>query len=361
MGHGIVSATALAISRAITFSNHCNQMQITTVPINYINSVVNAAVARGCDAEQILNHCGISPELLQQQKARVTATKFSELSDYISAQLQDESGGFMDRRTKPGTFAMMCYACIHCNTLGDFLERSTRFNYLVTDCVSLRLERNGETASYIVTPGEGMVDPDNFFTHILLSLAHRLSNWLINQCLALESVNFTHARPHYANEYNFLFGAPINFDQPENKLCFSSNYLDLPLKQNEQTLDEFLKLPGMQLMSVPDADNSFVAKVKDMIQHNISAQCPEFEDIASDLHTTSVTLRRRLRREGTSYQQIKDDVRRDTAVYNLSRGTMSIESVAESVGFSETTSFFRAFKRWTGVTPRAYIKREAAG
>ena len=265
------------------------------------------------------------------------------------------------RGYKPGTFAMMCYACIHCNTLGDFLERSTRFNYLVTDCVSLRLERNGKTASYIVTPGAGMVDPDNFFTHILLSLAHRLSNWLINQCLVLESVNFTHARPHYANEYNFLFGAPINFDQPENKLCFSSNYLDMPLKQNEQTLDEFLKLPAMQLMSIPDAGNSFVAKVKDMIQLSIAEQCPEFEDIASDLHTTSVTLRRRLRQEGTSYQQIKDDVRRDTAVYNLSRGTMSIESVAESVGFSETTSFFRAFKRWTGVTPRAYIKRETAG
>jgi AraC-like DNA-binding protein len=336
-------------------------MEITTVPINYINSVVNAAVLRGCDADKILNHCGIAPELLHQDKARVPATTFSKLSDTISAELRDESGGFMDQRTKPGTFAMMCYACIHCNTLGEFLERSTKFNYLVTDCVDLRVERKGDIASYIVTPGLGTIDPDNFFTHILLSLAHRLSNWLIKQCLVLESVNFTHARPHYANEYNFLFGAPIHFERFQNKLVFSSNYLDLPLRQDEQALEEFLKLPAVHLMSSPDAGNSFVAKVKDMIQDSISEQCPEFEDIASNLHTTSVTLRRRLREEGTSYQQIKDDIRRDTAVFNLSRGTMTIESVAASVGFSETTSFFRAFKRWTGVTPRAYIKRNTAG
>lgn len=333
-------------------------MEITTVPINYINAVLNAAELRGCDASQILEHCDIPPELLDQQKARVPAATFSKLTDMVSADLRDESCGFMDQRTKPGTFAMMCNACIHCNTLGEFLERSTKFNYLVTDCVDLRIQRQGDTANYIVTPGAGMIDPNNFFTHVLLSLAHRLSSWLIAQHLVLESVNFTHPRPHYANEYNFLFQAPIKFDQASNKLCFSSNYLDMPLKQDEQAMEEFLTVPAMQLMSNPDTGTSFVAKVKSMIKDSISQQCPEFEDIASKLHTTSITLRRRLREEGTSYQQIKDDIRRDTAVYNLSRGTMSIEDVASSVGFSETTSFFRAFKRWTGVTPRAYIKRK---
>jgi AraC-like DNA-binding protein len=73
------------------------------------------------------------------------------------------------------------------------------------------------------------------------------------------------------------------------------------------------------------------------------------------MNYTSATLRRRLRSEGTSYQEIKDAVRRDTAIQYLSMKSMSIEEVAEKSGFSEPTSFFRAFKRWTGTSPRAYV------
>ena len=111
----------------------------------------------------------------------------------------------------------------------------------------------------------------------------------------------------------------------------------------------------MRLMSNPDLDNSLVSRIRSMIKHDVDGQFPEFELVADKLHLTTATLRRRLRSEGSSYQQLKDDIRRDTAIHLLSRGTVSMEQVAENVGFSEPTSFFRAFKRWTGVTPRAYL------
>jgi AraC-like DNA-binding protein len=113
-------------------------------------------------------------------------------------------------------------------------------------------------------------------------------------------------------------------------------------------------------MSLPDTSDSLIAKIRGMIRPNVSSQFPDFEAIADTLHFTPITLRRRLRAEGSSYQQIKDDIRRDTAIYNLSKAVMSIEQVAESVGFTEATSFYRAFKRWTGATPRDYISKDSA-
>ncbi len=113
-------------------------------------------------------------------------------------------------------------------------------------------------------------------------------------------------------------------------------------------------------MASPDASRSLVTRVRTLIKDGVSGQFPEFESVAESFHMTTATLRRRLRAEGSSYQQIKDDTRRDTAIYFLSRGTLSMEQVAENVGFSEPTSFFRAFKRWTGVTPRVYIKNPGA-
>ncbi|MGI9296209.1 MAG: AraC family transcriptional regulator [Pseudomonadales bacterium] len=331
-------------------------MEISTVPVHYVNAMLNAAVHRGCSRSAILQQTGIAPELLEQERARIPASTFAHFTASIADELQDENCGFMDRPFKPGTFAMMCYACIHCPTLGQFLERSIRFYDLLTDCMSLRLVRDKDFASYIITPQSGMMDPSHFMSQVLLGITHRMSSWLIDQAIVLQSANFTHSRPGYANEYNFLFMAPVKFEQANNSLRLSANYLDSPIKQNEQSLEKFLEVPSMQLMSNPDSDRSLVLKVRNMIKDCLQDQFPEFETVADKLHFTAVTLRRRLREEGSSYQQIKDDIRRDTAIFNLGRGSMSIEEVAESVGFSEPTSFFRAFKRWTGVTPRAYIQ-----
>lgn len=330
-------------------------MEITTVPIQYVTAILNAAVYRGLDGDKLLLEAGISPELLNNSKVRLSAVTYVKFSHIISKNLQDELGGFMDTPCKPGTFEMMCYACINCPTLEVFLRRGIKFYDLVTDSIQFELYRNGKEAHYILDTSPGSTDPDNFLPLTLLSIIHRLSSWLIDQPLILKAVNFSHRKPETANEYNFLFKSPIKFNQPHNSLVFSSNYLDLPIQQSDQTLQEFLDKPVLQLMGGASSGNSLVITIKRLIKDKVSTEFPEFEVIAKQLNATTVTLRRRLRNEGSSYQQIKDDLRRDTAIFNLGKGSMSIEQVAESVGFSEPTSFFRAFKRWTGITPRAYI------
>ena len=330
-------------------------MEITTVPIHYANTMLKAAQMQGADIDKLMADAGITTELLNNSRSRLPAATYVKMSHLITEALQDEFIGLMSKPCKPGTFEMMCYACINCPTLGDFLERCAKFYSLVTDCIDLKIVRNESDVHYIINTETTDVDPDNFLAFNMLSIVHRLSSWTIDQPLILQSVSFTNSRPDFANEYNFLFKAPIKFDQPINSLNFSSNYLDIPIEQSDQTLSNFVDTPALKLMLLSQSDNSLVVKIKRLIKDKVSTEFPEFESIAEHLHSTTVTLRRRLREEGSSYQQIKDDLRRDTAIFNLGKGSMSIEQVAESVGFSEPTSFFRAFKRWTGVTPRAYI------
>ena len=83
---------------------------------------------------------------------------------------------------------------------------------------------------------------------------------------------------------------------------------------------------------------------------------PNIDQIASQLHMTAQTLHRNLKREGTSYQHIKDSIRRDIAVSKLVKDRLPVKQVAEIVGFSESRSFTRAFKHWTGLSPREYCK-----
>ncbi|MBB6287525.1 MULTISPECIES: AraC family transcriptional regulator [unclassified Pseudomonas] len=81
---------------------------------------------------------------------------------------------------------------------------------------------------------------------------------------------------------------------------------------------------------------------------------PERDDLAVELHMSNSTLQRRLQAEGTHYQSLRDDLRRDMAIDLLSRGDMTVTQVAAATGFQETSAFHRAFKKWTGVSPGAY-------
>ncbi|MFK8049651.1 MAG: AraC family transcriptional regulator [Halioglobus sp.] len=332
-------------------------MEISTVPVHYFNALLNAAQRHGLEKESVLKRSGIESELLEGDKARIPSASFRQLSDYLMTELEDENGGMLAQRTKLGTFAMMCNASINCPTLRQFLNRCIEFNSLVNECLTLSLETDGAHARYSIVAQPGTVDEEELIVMILLSITHRLSSWAIGQTITLDVVDITRDLPCYAHEYNFLFMSPIRFGQATNSLSFAAKYLDMPVVQSVQELEEFLSTPSIHLMTSHDSDRSLVAKIRSMIKDEVAQQFPEFDSVAESLNLTTATLRRRLRREGSSYQQLKDDIRRDTAIHHLSRGILSMEQVAESVGFSEPTSFFRAFKRWTGVTPRAYISK----
>ncbi len=87
------------------------------------------------------------------------------------------------------------------------------------------------------------------------------------------------------------------------------------------------------------------------------ARLPEAAEVAARLAVSPATLRRRLQAEGTSYQRLKDAVRRDAAISALAAGREPIAALAARLGFSEDTAFHRAFRRWTGTTPGAYRLR----
>ena len=332
-------------------------MEISTVPMHYINALMPSVHRHGLDERVILENVGIDPDLLNAEQARIPSGQYRLLTEQLAVELQDENCGMLAQRSKIGTFAMMCHACITCPTLGDFLQRSADFTALVNDCLTLELQRSGDAASYSITAKPGSTDEDEIIIMVLLAITHRLANWAVGQTITLDSVGITRQRPDYAHEYNFLFMAPIKFENSRNSLRFAARYLDAPVVQSEQELNRFLSGPAMYLMTSPGDDKSLVSKIRTMIKGDVAGSFPEFSVIASQLNLTTATLRRKLRAEGSSYQQLKDDIRRDTAIHQLGRGQLSMDQVAESVGFSEPTSFFRAFKRWTGVTPRAYLSK----
>ena len=267
---------------------------------------------------------------------------------------QDEHIGFDVQPRKLGTFAMMCQLIIHCKTLGEALERSTEFYRLFGDEWSVNLERDKHEARLIpaIPP---KYDPDHFVTESMLMIWHGLASWLIERRIPLERVHFSYDRPKHADEYDALFFAPvIQFNAQRTEVTFAADYLDLPIRQTEETLAEFLKTAPAGLLVKFKNTNSLTNRIRDVLKSHIGEEMPTLNDVAAMLYLSPQTLRRRLATEGKSYQGVKDALRRDAAIHLLLRHDLTLEDVAQQVGFSETSTFHRAFKKWTGVTPGLY-------
>ncbi|NWB98463.1 AraC family transcriptional regulator [Pseudomonas gingeri] len=331
-------------------------MRERSIASHFARAALEGARRQGHDCAPLLQRLSIAPQWLDEPRARLAPELFTQLLQGLWLELDDEYLGFGQSRCRRGTFAMMMHALIHCPTLEKALNRSLRFYSLFPDAPRLQLSREGDCAR-LSLDASNLWDPDHFLSECLLVIWHRLGSWLIGQRIPLLEASFGYPRPEHASEYDLLFPCPLSFDTSTSSLLFNSRYLGMPLQQDERTLKQFLARAPADLLARPDDGDSLSSQLRRLLSRDAS-RWPDLEAVAQQLHISPQTLRRHLREESTSFQELKDQLRRDIAIYHLGRSELSLQQIAEQLGFSEPSAFHRAFKKWTGLTPGAYRAQE---
>ena len=322
-----------------------------TIASIFVSSCLAGYAAQGGDCVALLKRAGIDPHILTDPAVRAEPEAYSQLIRLIVTELDDEFFGLSGQRCPPGAFPMMVRACITCATLGEALRCGFKFFAMVAPSLKLDLVNNGEEVCVRV---EHVIPGDldgHFLIESLFICLVRWSSWAVGRHLLLNRVDFCSSEPLDADEYSLLFPCSRHYQQPVNQIIFGSRYLGMPVVQDIRSLNTFLsEVPG-NLLTRYRHDDSLTARIRRRLENTCYDELPSFEDIASSLNMSAQTLRRRLKKEGNSYREIKDSIRRDIAVYHLLRQDMSINEIAEVTGFAEPSTFHRAFKKWTGLTP----------
>jgi AraC-like DNA-binding protein len=146
----------------------------------------------------------------------------------------------------------------------------------------------------------------------------------------------------------------VRFSAPSNRFTFASDLLTLPIAKADATLCAVLDRHAEELLAKYPPRDSLVEKVQSIIANEFRGGDPSLERVADQLGLTPRTLQRKLHELGTSHNELLDQMRRQLAMRYLREPEMAICEVAYLLGFSESSSFHRAFKRWTGVTPREF-------
>ena len=158
-------------------------------------------------------------------------------------------------------------------------------------------------------------------------------------------------------ETDRIFQTRVRYGQPHFGFSFDARWLQLPMVQNAQSLREFLDAAPANLLVKYRDKTSVTERIRRLLRSHLRDEMPSLEEVGRVLAMTPQTLRRRLREEGQGFQALKDNLRRDAAIEYLARPDLTLLDIADQLGFSEASTFHRAFKKWTGVAPGEYRQR----
>ena len=327
-----------------------------SVSTSVVRAVVKNFVAAGGEVDGVLRLSGIAPELLTNATSRVSASNFSSLIVNVSTQMGDEGLGYSGLRYQLGTWEFMCRSVISSGSLEGALERYCRYFSLFPESLQINYEVEESTVSVSFLNPDDKMDIE-FFAYLEAMLKfHRFLGWLVGMHLPLLEVRFGLPQPGFYPELKPMFqGIESFFSEKETGLVFPQKLLSAPVTQTELTLNEYLRNPILAMVLQEYAEYSWSQRVRGLLGLSPDG-VPELSQIAMQLNIHQQTLRRRLKQEGTNFSRIKAQYKRDAAIDLLMNKRLSVEETSEKMGFSESSSFIRAFKSWVGVTPFAYKK-----
>ncbi len=334
---------------------------MATICNHHVLSCMHGLRARNLPQQRALERAGINPAVVGQPNQRVHTDQVARLFKTVQETLDDEFMGFTQNNCKVGLFATMADLVSHCSTLGELLEKAVNFYNLVSSDIPMQLSQHNGNAVLSFTMNQPHLDPEHFMAEFWLVIWHRFPSWYIGEPIRLKETHFTFGSPDHKSELQIMFPAQLHFNASANRLIFDTQYLDKPLVRSDQELEEFVKNAPADVMTIPGSDSTLEVQIERIIgqRHPDRLVFAPIHELARELGISSQTLHRRLKESATSYQKIKDNLRREVAIHKLVAERMSVEQVADVVGFSESRSFTRAFKNWTGLTPREYCKQQS--
>jgi AraC-like DNA-binding protein len=320
-------------------------------------AMVRTAGARGIQTEDLLDAAGLTRESLEDPDARIPGPTVLAIWNALRQRAADPALQLVAPTSLPfGAYRIIDYLVAASTSVGDGVDRFARFFGLIADGVTLRITRQDDEHCLCLAMANGDPVPPVYVDYVFAALVGRI-RMRIRPDLRVRRVELRQPEPVAPGPYGELFRAPVRFGAAADRLCFSSEEWDSPMETADEALARLLEEHARMLTRrIAHPSSGFTAEV----QKTIAAALPEGRSavvVARTLHLSVRTLQRRLVATGTTFREVSDTVRDGLAEAYLSDPGVSIAEVAFLLGFSDQSSFNRAFRRWTGQSPGRWRRR----
>lgn len=240
-------------------------------------------------------------------------------------------------------------------TLAGCLHSIGRYISELFPLLEMYTKIKDDKGMFIIT--ENIDSPTNthFFVELYMVSFYNIFNHLVGGELKLDSVNFSYPEPAWGQMYRHYFrDCPVRFNQPKTCLLgdVSLGFYELPFANRLMAMSAekilFENIPAQSSRLLP-------LRLRRLLMRYYGA-FPSLDTAASDLGMSARTLSRRLAEDGTTYQQVLDTLREKLAKEYFHRGGDSVTQIALKLGYTDSSNFAKAFKRWTGLSPTEFME-----
>jgi len=311
----------------------------------------------GVDVEQIYRKCGVTLSHIQDTKSRLKHHA-NQVFWQVAEEVTEDPiiGVHVAENLPPYKGQVLEYLFLSSPTFGDGLKRALNYQRLLTDVAQSYLEVEGDDAALVLHTAIGE-NLNRHFTECITLGIIRFFQTVTNGEFAPVKVDFCFAQPEQVEEYRRIYGCDLTFSAAKNAIHFDRTVLDCrSLHAESELLSLHEKVAGEHVARLEQQD--LVQEVRKIIGELLETQEVSLETVAAHLAMSARSLRSSLNTAGTNFNQILSDYRCLLAKRLLVRTNESVEEIVYLTGFSEPSTFYRAFKRWTGVTPVEYRKEK---
>jgi len=306
------------------------------------------------DRATLLRQIEVSEDQIRDPDSRVPVVKTLRLWRRIANQLDDPDLGLEVGRTfETREGGVVGYAMLHSDTLLGALRRVVRFAKLLNQRADLKLEDREDR--WRLEAIHQPIIPD-FRQPIDEGIAGLMACFreITGREIVPANLYLNYTRPKDTQALRQLLGPDLHFDAPATAIELWDRDVKAPTVAGDLRLTRYLdELAQVHLQALPRIE-SYADRVRQAIWPHLSEGSPTIQQIATDLAISTRSLQRRLREEATSFAAVVDGLRRDKAKLLLRDPNLAVYEVAYLLGYSDPSTFHRAFRRWAGTSPSQF-------
>lgn len=323
-----------------------------TIAAMAARAIVFYLAERGHAPADVMKRFALDEATLADVDGRILATTMLAIWDALPGMLSDPDVGIhLGEWSVASGPAMPWHLMRASTTLGEGLERLVSLWRFFNDVHGAELFADGDERmirmvadhAVVPVPRQGVEFAFTWF----VGVARRATNANVNP----RWVSFGHGTPVRTSEHARVFGCEVRFDAPYASIAYSKEDLALPMAAPEPELADVLQRHAAGLMAKLPDRSAFTARVRGAMVPLLPSADVSLARVATALAESPRSVQRHLHEEGTTLQRVLDDLRRDLAIEQLRARERPIAEIALLLGFSDQTTFHRAFVRWTGKTP----------
>jgi len=326
-------------------------------PIVSVSLLADLARDNEIPALPILKAANICPELLRDPRAKISLQQEVDFVRAILNAINEPDIGFHAGQCyRLNAFGSLGLAVASSEKVSDAIEFFLKYLCLSNTHFEVSFLKQNDMAILRFRDQYDLQELRQFylerdFSFAMISTRDMFPRTLVGK--TVKRIHFDFECPGTVENYEALYGCPVFFSMPHNEFLFDKKYLNQALPQANSLARKLFEQQCEAQKLETFGPESYVEKIRQVIQKS-EHRLPNMEDIASQFHTTSRTIRRKLNAEGYNYQSLLSEELCRKAIYYLETTKLTVEQISQRLGYGESASFIHAFRRWTGKAPKAY-------